>query len=194
MQIKVHFSWTNPSFELKLSRVVFECFLYVRNKNHAFWVKKCVWPRHFKKVFLNGCCRRQKQNCDLRVSRCCGWLLMQISKKIIGIPFTVHSMQMLKRASSITWIFRLALTQTMPTLVPIVERPQARLALQQFWMLTKITAQSERSKLSKWSFEIICINNRPKHQASLKSQFCLCLIQRPFQKDFLERPVPDTFF
>jgi hypothetical protein len=82
----------------------------------------------------------------------------------------------------------------MPTLVSIVKWPQARLALQQFLMLAKAVPQSERIKLFKWSFEVICLNNRPKHRASLKLQFCFCLLQRLFLKDFLERLVPDACF
>jgi hypothetical protein len=81
MQIKKHFSLKNQSFELKLSRVVSKCFLYFHNKNHAYWVKNGSGTNLFRKSFKNGCCRRQKQNCELRIARCFGQVLIQITSK-----------------------------------------------------------------------------------------------------------------
>jgi hypothetical protein len=55
--------------------------LYVQNENHAFWVKNASGTGLSRKSFKNGRCRRQKQNCDLRLAWCFGQFLMQITSK-----------------------------------------------------------------------------------------------------------------
>jgi hypothetical protein len=55
--------------------------LYVQNENDAFWVQNASGTGLSRKSFKNGSCRRQKQNCDLRLAQCFGRLLMQIISK-----------------------------------------------------------------------------------------------------------------
>jgi hypothetical protein len=55
--------------------------LYVQNENDAFWVQNASDTGLSRKSFKNDRCRRQKQNCDLRLAQCFGRLLMQITSK-----------------------------------------------------------------------------------------------------------------
>jgi hypothetical protein len=54
-------------------------FLVCQNENNAFWVKNVSGIGLSRKSFKNGCCRRHKQNCDLRLAWCFGRLLLQIN-------------------------------------------------------------------------------------------------------------------
>jgi hypothetical protein len=78
------------SFELKLSRVVPGCFLYVQNKIYACWVKTVSGTGFSRKSFKNGRCRRQKQNCDKTCSVLCLIVDANQYKKSLGYlsPFT----------------------------------------------------------------------------------------------------------
>jgi hypothetical protein len=82
----------------------------VQNKNPAFWVKKASGTGLSRKSFKNGCCRKQKQNCDLRLARCFGQLLMQISTKNHWDAFYRSLRADVKARFKNFMTFRLALT------------------------------------------------------------------------------------
>jgi hypothetical protein len=60
--------------------------LYVQNENHAFLEKNASGTGLSRKSLKNGRCRRQKQNCDLRLAEMVLWSIVDANyfKKSFG--------------------------------------------------------------------------------------------------------------